>query len=176
MALLKRSALRQSRAQDGEPSMTTHAVKLKVSANIPTDCSFWLEDDGWNGVCEELSITVRRLRSSHRLRAKNCNRWGCLPIPLASPHGLSLRVLHPGLSAGEGHFSSTMPFYLRAERLPTSKKNVPTHGSVLRPTISHWMCSVSRLSSEAPILGEKLPLQSLWERHPGPGSMSVIAC
>jgi len=39
--------------------MTTHAVKLMVSANIPTDCSFWLEDDGWNGVCEELSITVR---------------------------------------------------------------------------------------------------------------------
>ena len=59
MALLKRSALRQSRAQDGGPSMTTHAVKIKVSANIPTDCSFWLEDDGWNGVCEELSITVR---------------------------------------------------------------------------------------------------------------------
>jgi predicted RNase H-like HicB family nuclease len=43
----------------GGSSMTTHAVKLKVSANVPTDCSFWLEDDGWNGVCEELSITVR---------------------------------------------------------------------------------------------------------------------
>lgn len=38
--------------------MPAHAVKLKVSANIPTDCSFWLEGDGWNGVCEELSITV----------------------------------------------------------------------------------------------------------------------
>ena len=33
--------------------MTTHAVKLKVSANVPKDCSFWLEDDGWNGVCED---------------------------------------------------------------------------------------------------------------------------
>jgi len=39
--------------------MTAHAVKLKVSANVPKDCSFWLQDDGWNGVCEELSLTVR---------------------------------------------------------------------------------------------------------------------
>ena len=39
--------------------MTAHAVKLKVIASVPKDCSFWLEDDGWNGVCEELSLTVR---------------------------------------------------------------------------------------------------------------------
>jgi hypothetical protein len=39
--------------------MTTHAVKLKVSASVPKDCSFWLEDDGWNGVCEDLSLNVR---------------------------------------------------------------------------------------------------------------------
>jgi predicted RNase H-like HicB family nuclease len=39
--------------------MTAHAVKLKVSANVPEDCSFWLEDDGWNGACEDLSLTVR---------------------------------------------------------------------------------------------------------------------
>jgi predicted RNase H-like HicB family nuclease len=39
--------------------MTAHAAKLKVSANVPKDCSFWPEDDGWNGVCEELSATVR---------------------------------------------------------------------------------------------------------------------
>ena len=37
----------------------TALLALNVSADIPTDCSFWLEDDGWNGVCEELSITVR---------------------------------------------------------------------------------------------------------------------
>jgi hypothetical protein len=42
-----------------ESSMTAHAVKLKVIASVPKDCSFWLEDDGWNGVCEELSLTVR---------------------------------------------------------------------------------------------------------------------
>jgi hypothetical protein len=39
--------------------MTARAVKLKVFASVSKDCSFWLEDDGWNGVCEELSITVR---------------------------------------------------------------------------------------------------------------------
>jgi predicted RNase H-like HicB family nuclease len=39
--------------------MTTHAVKLKVIAGVPEDCSFWLEDDGWNGVCEDLSVKVR---------------------------------------------------------------------------------------------------------------------
>jgi hypothetical protein len=39
--------------------MTIHTVKLKVSANVPKDCNFWLEGDGWNGVCEDLSLTVR---------------------------------------------------------------------------------------------------------------------
>ena len=39
--------------------MTSQAIKLKVTANVPKDCIFQLEDDGWNGVCEELSVTVR---------------------------------------------------------------------------------------------------------------------
>jgi len=39
--------------------MTTQAIKLKVTASVPIDCIFQLEDDGWNGVCEELSLTVR---------------------------------------------------------------------------------------------------------------------
>jgi hypothetical protein len=39
--------------------MTARAVKLKVFASVPKDCSFWMEDDGWNGVCDELSLTVR---------------------------------------------------------------------------------------------------------------------
>jgi hypothetical protein len=39
--------------------MTARAVKLKVFASVPNDCSFWLEDDGWNGVYEELSLSVR---------------------------------------------------------------------------------------------------------------------
>ena len=39
--------------------MTTHAVILRVSANVLEDCSFWLDDGGWNGVCEDLSLIVR---------------------------------------------------------------------------------------------------------------------
>ena len=39
--------------------MTSQAIKLKVTASVPKDCIFQLEDDGWNGVCEELSATVR---------------------------------------------------------------------------------------------------------------------
>jgi predicted RNase H-like HicB family nuclease len=38
--------------------MTARAVKLKVFASIPKVCSFCLEDDGWSGACEELSLTV----------------------------------------------------------------------------------------------------------------------
>jgi predicted RNase H-like HicB family nuclease len=39
--------------------MTAQAIKVKVSASVPKDCIFQLEDDGWNGVCEELSVSVR---------------------------------------------------------------------------------------------------------------------
>jgi primosomal replication protein N len=36
-----------------------HPVRLKVIAGVPKDCDFWLEHDSWNGVCEELGVTVR---------------------------------------------------------------------------------------------------------------------
>ena len=36
-----------------------HPVKLGVIASVPKDCNFWLEHDSWNGVCEELGVTVR---------------------------------------------------------------------------------------------------------------------
>jgi predicted RNase H-like HicB family nuclease len=39
--------------------MAADPVTLKVCANVPKDCSFWPEDDSWNGVCEELSLTIR---------------------------------------------------------------------------------------------------------------------
>ena len=39
--------------------MKSEAVSLPVIAGIPVDCSFWLEDDGWSGVCERLSVIVR---------------------------------------------------------------------------------------------------------------------
>jgi hypothetical protein len=44
--------------EEGEV-MTARAVKLKVVASVPKDCSFWAEDDGWNGFSEDMSITVR---------------------------------------------------------------------------------------------------------------------
>ena len=39
--------------------MTSQAVKLKVTASVVRDCTFWAEDDGWAGHCEELSVSVR---------------------------------------------------------------------------------------------------------------------
>ena len=39
--------------------MKSEAVSLPVMACVPLDCSFWLEDDGWSGVCERLSVIVR---------------------------------------------------------------------------------------------------------------------
>jgi hypothetical protein len=38
--------------------MATHEVKLQGIAGVPKHCSFWLEHDVWNGVCEELAVTV----------------------------------------------------------------------------------------------------------------------
>ena len=39
--------------------MTSQVVSLEVTASIPIDCDFWAEDDGWKGLCESLSVTVR---------------------------------------------------------------------------------------------------------------------
>jgi predicted RNase H-like HicB family nuclease len=39
--------------------MTSQAVKLKVAASVAKDCTFWAEGDGWDGLCKELSVTVR---------------------------------------------------------------------------------------------------------------------
>ena len=41
--------------------MTAQAIKLKVTASVPKECVFQLEDDGWNGVCQELLLFVLRL-------------------------------------------------------------------------------------------------------------------
>ena len=49
----------QGESKKGVTTMTADPVTLKVSANVLKDCSFWPEDDSWNGVCEELSPTVR---------------------------------------------------------------------------------------------------------------------
>jgi hypothetical protein len=36
-----------------------HAVALRVAPFLRIECKFWLTDDGWNGSCEQPSITVR---------------------------------------------------------------------------------------------------------------------
>jgi len=39
--------------------MTSQAVNLQVTANIPIDCEFWPQDDVWQGLCKSLSVTVQ---------------------------------------------------------------------------------------------------------------------
>jgi hypothetical protein len=39
--------------------MTSEVVTLEVTASVPIDCDFWSEDDGWKGLCKNLSVTVR---------------------------------------------------------------------------------------------------------------------
>jgi primosomal replication protein N len=48
-----------SREYKNGGSAMAHPVKLRVIAGVPKDCNFWLEHDSWNGVCEELGVTVR---------------------------------------------------------------------------------------------------------------------
>jgi hypothetical protein len=39
--------------------MGNHAVTLRVAPFLRIECKFWLTDDGWNGNCEQPSITVQ---------------------------------------------------------------------------------------------------------------------
>ena len=39
--------------------MGNHAVGLRVTPFVRIECKFWLTDDGWNGSCEQPSITVQ---------------------------------------------------------------------------------------------------------------------
>jgi hypothetical protein len=39
--------------------MRSCAVKIPLIAPVAVECVFWAEDDGWKGVCEDLSISVR---------------------------------------------------------------------------------------------------------------------
>jgi len=39
--------------------MGNHAVALRVAPFLRIECKFWLTDDGWNGSCEQLSITIQ---------------------------------------------------------------------------------------------------------------------
>jgi hypothetical protein len=42
-----------------EKLMANHAVTLRVMPFLRIECKFWLTDDGWNGICEQLSIDVQ---------------------------------------------------------------------------------------------------------------------
>jgi hypothetical protein len=39
--------------------MANHSVKLWVTPFLRIECKLWLTDDGWNGSCEQPSITVQ---------------------------------------------------------------------------------------------------------------------
>ena len=39
--------------------MGNHVVTLRVTPLLRIECKFWLTDDGWNGGCEQLAITVQ---------------------------------------------------------------------------------------------------------------------
>jgi len=39
--------------------MGNHAVTLEVTPSLRIECKFWLTDDGWNGSCEQPSVTVQ---------------------------------------------------------------------------------------------------------------------
>ena len=39
--------------------MGNHGVTLKVTPSLRIECKFWLTDDGWNGSCEQPSVTVQ---------------------------------------------------------------------------------------------------------------------
>ena len=71
--------------------MTAQAIKLKVTASIPKDCIFQLEDDGWNGACEELSVSLRGSSfedAKRKMEAASTSRVSCTGIPGQRERGL----------------------------------------------------------------------------------------
>ena len=67
-----------------------HPVKLRVIAGVPKDCNFCLERDSWNGVCEDLGVTVRgssfedaKRKMETGLQAHIKSKEGCLKIGAA---------------------------------------------------------------------------------------------
>jgi len=66
--------------------MNTHAVKLRVEAKMPKDCIFWLEADGWTGICEELSVqlkaaVLRTWKGQWKRHYRSTSRLFCVKIP-----------------------------------------------------------------------------------------------
>lgn len=45
--------------------MAKQSVTLRVTPFLRIECKFWLTDDGWNGSCEQPSITVQAASFEH---------------------------------------------------------------------------------------------------------------
>jgi predicted RNase H-like HicB family nuclease len=54
-----RLSCQQANGKMGRKSMANHSVTLRVTPFLRIECRFWLTDDGWNGSCEQPSITVQ---------------------------------------------------------------------------------------------------------------------
>jgi hypothetical protein len=39
--------------------MPNHAVTLRVTPCLSIPCKFWLDDNGWNGSADDLSISIQ---------------------------------------------------------------------------------------------------------------------
>jgi predicted RNase H-like HicB family nuclease len=56
---MDRFMMASSEGKFGRRRMGNHAVTLRVTPFLRIECKFWLTDDGWNGSCEQPSITVQ---------------------------------------------------------------------------------------------------------------------
>jgi hypothetical protein len=115
--------------------MTARAVKLIVIASIPKDCSFWLEDDGWKGVCEELSLTVRgssfatKPRGDIRTRVFSAGHHDLFVVlPVRSAASWLLPVIQTRPADLQRHHLSRLGVNRTAAHSPTTFKNFDLQG------------------------------------------------
>jgi hypothetical protein len=90
--------------------MGNHAVALRVAPFLRIECKFWLTDDGWNGSCEQPSITVQR----EALNTRDL-RWKSRSVNMLSPSyaSPSEQVLHRLLEGMSGRKASRHSDFLR---------------------------------------------------------------
>jgi predicted RNase H-like HicB family nuclease len=50
-------------------------VLLLATCKVPKDCVFWLEADGWTGMCQDLSVTVQGSSFEDAKRAMEAALW-----------------------------------------------------------------------------------------------------
>ena len=69
--------------------MGNHAVTLKVTPSLRIECKFWLTDDGWNGSCEQPSITVQAGSFEHAKSEMELALWKYVESLLREPQRTS---------------------------------------------------------------------------------------